>query len=90
MSFIKPSFLFSSSFHLLIEYLCGIWAFGLGIRYFYELRRWDYVKVPANPVNIYFDFGLLMLFGFLLMFLVISQKIRILQIQAEAKRGDGE
>ena len=49
-----------------IKWLCGIWSLGLGWRFFLELcmsGEGTYVCIPHHPVNIYFDFGVLAVFG---------------------------
>lgn len=40
-----------------LPYLCGIWAFGLGLRFLIEFAHSDgWLHVPKNGWNVYFDF----------------------------------
>ena len=51
-----------------VIWLCGLWAFGLGARFTFELIRsgpGTYVMIPVNLVNILFDFLVLSVLGFL-------------------------
>ena len=49
---------------LVVEWLCGLWAVGLGSRMVLELWMCDgWIHVPRHPLNIFFDFGMLAVFG---------------------------
>jgi hypothetical protein len=40
-----------------LPYLCGLWAFGLGLRFLIEFAYSDgWLHVPKNGWNVYFDF----------------------------------
>jgi len=54
-----------------LRWLCGLWALGLGSRLTLELLLSDgWVHVPKHPLNIWFDFLPLCLFG---LFVVIFE-----------------
>jgi len=47
----------------IVRWLCGIWAFALGARITYSLCVYHSITIPSHPLNIYFDFLLLTVFG---------------------------
>jgi len=47
----------------ILRWLCGIWALGLGFRIAYSLCIYDYFIIFSHPVNIFFDFVPLAVFG---------------------------
>jgi hypothetical protein len=54
---------------LVIRWLLGLWATGLGFRFFLELLLADqFIILPNYLVNIYFDFLPLFIFGSLVAF----------------------
>ncbi|PTD93524.1 hypothetical protein C9439_07310 [archaeon SCG-AAA382B04] len=47
----------------------GIWSFGIGFRLFLELiNTREFILIPSHPINIYFDFLILMVSGMLLIY----------------------
>jgi len=56
-------------------WLCGLWSLGLGLRITVELLACDgWIHVPKHPLNIWFDFVPLMLFGLITTY-TMSKKI---------------
>ena len=54
-----------------MRWLCGLWALGLGSRLTLELLLSDgWIHIPKHPLNIWFDFLPLCLFG---LFVVIFE-----------------
>ncbi|RZN38057.1 MAG: hypothetical protein EFT35_05270 [Methanophagales archaeon ANME-1-THS] len=50
----------------IVKWLCGLWAFGLGLRLTIELLASDgWIHIPKHPLNIWFDFLPLCIFGFI-------------------------
>jgi hypothetical protein len=47
----------------LVRWLCGIWAFALGVRLTYSLWIYPSITIPSHPINIYFDFLILSILG---------------------------
>jgi hypothetical protein len=47
----------------IITWLVGIWSAGLGGRLLYSLLIYDYIIIPRNHINIFFDFVPLFAFG---------------------------
>lgn len=46
-----------------MRWLCGLWAFGLGVRLTYSLCIYTSITIPSHPINIYFDFLILSILG---------------------------
>ena len=63
----------SSTFTL----LCGLWAFGLGLRFVIEFYFCDsgWLHIPKHPLNIYFDFFPLCVFGLITVIIVTRDVI---------------
>jgi len=60
-----------------IEWLCGLWALGLGVRMTLELILCDgYIHVPRNVINIFFDFGMLAVLGMLVTVIITRELVR--------------
>lgn len=69
-----------------IEWLCGIWALGLGARMTLELILCDgWIHVPKNHVNIFFDFGTLAVLGMLVTVIITRELIIEARKKLEAK-----
>lgn len=72
----------------ILSLLCGLWAFGLGLRYTIELLASDgWIHVPKYAgygVNLWFDFIPLLVMGFLVVMLEtkgIVDKMRMKEVQ---------
>lgn len=62
----------------LSRWLCGLWAFGLGLRMSIELFACSgWVHVPKHPLNIYFDFLPLCVFGLVVSMVETRRMCRI-------------
>lgn len=62
---------------VIIEWLCGAWAFGIGIRMIFELLQSDtYICIPKIPLNVYFDFGVLAVLGLIIMIIKTLELIK--------------
>ena len=61
-----------------VKLLCGLWAFGLGLRLAVELFASDgWIHIPKHPFNIWFDFLPLCIFGYLVVFFEVRNLISI-------------
>jgi hypothetical protein len=47
----------------IVRWLCGIWALALGGRLTYTMCIHPSITIPSHPINIFFDFLLLSIFG---------------------------
>jgi hypothetical protein len=47
----------------IVRWLCGLWAFGLGVRITYSMCIYPSITIPSHPINIFFDFLPLSIFG---------------------------
>ena len=69
-----------------IEWLCGLWALGLGARMTLELVLCDgYIHVPRNAINIFFDFGTLAVLGMLVTVTITRELVREVRKRGNAK-----
>ncbi len=68
---------------LLIMWLCGLWALGLGSRYTLELLLTDsWISIPKYAgygVNIWFDFLPLAVFGFVVVIFTTKELIQLIR-----------
>lgn len=63
----------------IIFWLCGIWSFALGLRLFLELTlSVEGIFIPSHPVNLYFDFLILCILGFVTMCYMTKELILVL------------
>ena len=61
----------------IIGLLCGLWALGLGSRFTLELLASDgWIHVPKHPVNIWFDFVPLCMFGLFMVILETKEMVK--------------
>lgn len=61
----------------IIGLLCGLWALGLGTRFTLELLASDgWILVPKHPVNIWFDFVPLSMFGLFVVILEMKEMLK--------------
>ena len=61
-----------------ITWLCGLWAFGIGLRFTIELLASDgWIHMPKHPLNIWFDFFPLCIFGLLVVLFEVRNLISI-------------
>jgi len=73
----------------IIIWLCGLWAFGLGLRCTIELLASDgWIHVPKHPLNIYFDFLPLCILGLLTAVFETKEMIEAVK-KMKSKRRDG-
>jgi TRAP-type C4-dicarboxylate transport system permease small subunit len=56
----------------IVLWLCGIWAFALGVRLTYSLCIYRWITIPSHPINIFFDFLLLSIFGGIVLFFALQ------------------
>jgi len=69
-----------------IDWLCGMWALGLGVRMTLELVFCDgYIHVPRNAINIFFDFGTLAVLGIIVTVVVTREFVREVGKKGEAR-----
>ena len=66
---------------IIFSWLCGIWAFGLGSRILFEMWDWgrlgyDTINIPIIPLNIFWDFVPLAMFGFITLVLSLRDMLK--------------
>jgi len=68
------------AYKTVITWLCGLWSLGLGARMSLELLMSDgWIHVPRHPLNIWFDFIPLMLFGIVTTWYMTKELFRVAQ-----------
>jgi len=66
---------------IILRWLCGLWALGLGSRFTLELLASDgWILVPKHPLNIWFDFLPLCILGLLVVVFETKEIINRLKI----------
>jgi len=64
----------------IVTWLCGLWSLGLGFRMSLELLLSDgWIHVPKHPLNIYFDFIPLAVFGFVTVWYQTKEMFKVTQ-----------
>jgi len=64
----------------IIMWLCGLWSLGLGFRMSLELLLSDgWIHVPQHPLNIYFDFIPLCVFGLITVWFQTKELFKVVQ-----------
>ena len=64
----------------IVMWLCGLWSLGLGFRMSLELLLSDgWIHVPKHPLNIYFDFIPLCVFGFVTVWYQTKEMFKVVQ-----------
>jgi hypothetical protein len=64
-----------NNLEFVVQWLCGIWAFGLGLRFIVEFWYCDsgWLHIPKHPINIYFDFLPLCILGMAILAVSIKE-----------------
>ena len=64
----------------IVIWLCGLWSLGLGFRMSLELLLSDgWIHVPKHPLNIYFDFLPLGVFGLVTVYYTTQELFKVVQ-----------